>query len=220
MTPTSSTDRAAWRQTFSTATAPAIVGALARLEPEAGWSLEAPDADADRYHNPAVSSACGERFWLSVDEYQRRLTVHGTYGTMPDGRMWMPRDRVRDAVDPSPTMSADKPADQIARDIARRFLPDYRQHLAQFRADVADAIAFRNRTASLFDELVALGNGWIKADARHDARSTERTASLYNAPGISYGNLRVSGDSVRIEVSVSPEFAKRFAALLAAAETL
>jgi len=220
MTPTSSTDRAAWRQTFSTATAPAIAGALATREPEAGWLLEAPDTDADRYHNPAIGNASGERFWLSVDEPTHRLTVHGTYGTMPDGRMWMPRERVRDAVDPSPTMSADKPADQIARDIARRFLPDYRKHLALFRADVAGATAFRNKTASLFDELVALGNGWIKADALNDARSTERTASLYNAPGITYGNLRVSGDHVRIEVSVTADFAKRFAALFAAAETL
>jgi hypothetical protein len=110
--------------------------------------------------------------------------------------------------------------EHIARDIARRFLPDYKKYLALYRADVADATAFRCKTASLFDELVALGNGWIKADAQNDVRSAERTASLYNAPGINYGSLRVSGDHVRIEVSVTPAFAKRFAALFAAAGAL
>ena len=61
-------------------------------------------------------------------------------------------------------------------------------------------MAFRTKTASLFDELVALGNGWIKADARNDSRGCERTGRIYNAPGISYGDLRVSGDYVRIEL--------------------
>ena len=213
-------DRAAWRHTFCTTTAPAIVAALATLEPEAGWSLEAGDVNEMRYQNPAIHNPTGERFWLSVDEYKHRVTVHGTYGAMPDGRLWIPRDRVRDAVDVSPTIGADKVPEQIARDIVRRFLPDYRKYLALYRADVADATAFRCKTASLFDELVALGNGWIRADAQNDARGSERTASLYNAPGISYGSLRVSGDHVRIEVSVTPAFAKRFAALFAAAGAL
>jgi hypothetical protein len=220
MTSASYADRASWRHTFCTTTVPAIVAALATLEPEAGWSLEAGDVNETRYHNPAIGNPNGERFWLSLDEYKHRVTVHGTYGTMPDGRLWIPRDRVRDAVDPSPTIGADKVPEHIARDITRRFLPDYRKYLALYRADVADATAFRCKTASLVDELVALGNGWIKADAQNDARSAERTASLYNAPGINYGSLRVSGDYVRIEVSVTPEFAKRFAALFAAAGAL
>ena len=210
MTPT---DRTEWRQTFQTTAVPAIVAALAKLEPAAEWTLELSES---RHHNPALRNASGERFWLGVDDYKHRVTVHSTYGPMPDGRMWIPRDRVRDAVDPSPTISADKAPDHIARDIFRRFLPDYRKYLALYWADVADATAFRCKTASLFDELVALGNGWIKADAQNDARSAERTASLYNAPGINYGSLRVSGDHVRIEVSVTPAFAKRFAALFAA----
>jgi hypothetical protein len=220
MTPASYADRAAWRHTFCTTTVPAIVAGLATLEPDAGWSLEVADVNESRYHNPAIGNPKGERFWLGLDEYKHRLTVHSTYGQMPDGRMWIPRDRVRDAVDPSPTIGADKPAEQIARDIARRFLPDYRKYLALYRADVADATAFRCKTASLFDELVALGNGWIKADAQNDVRSAERTASFYNAPGINYGSLRVSGDHVRIEVSVTPEFARRFAALFAASGAL
>jgi len=209
-------DRAAWRHAFCTTTAPAIVAALATLEPDAGWSLEPGDVNEMRYHNPAICNPNGERFWLSVDEYKHRVTVHSTYGPMPDGRLWIPRDRVRDAVDVSPTIGADKAPEHIARDIARRFLPDYRKYLALYRADVAEATAFRCKTASLFDELVALGNGWIKADAQNDPRSAERTASLYNAPGINYGSLRLSGDHVRIEVSVTPAFAKRFAALFAA----
>jgi hypothetical protein len=209
MTPT---DRTAWRQAFQTTTVPAIVAALAKLEPDAGWTLEPTEG---RYPNPAIRNASGERFWLGVDDYKHRVTVHSTYGPMPDGRLWIPRDRVRDAVDPSPTISADKAPDQIARDIARRFLPDYRKYLALYRSDVAAAIAFRNETASLFDELISLGNGWIKPDQRTDSRTAECTARLYNAPGISYGDLRVSGSHVRIELSVTPEFAKRFATLLA-----
>ncbi len=155
---------------------------------------------------------------LGLDEYKRRVTVYATYGPMPDGRRWMPRDRVRDAVDPAPTISADKAPDLIAKDIGRRFLPDYRKYLDLYRADVADATAFRAATSALFDDIVALGNGWIKPNTRNDERSTERTASLSDAPGINYGDLRVSGDSVRIEVSTTPEFAKRFAALLARTE--
>jgi hypothetical protein len=207
------TDRTAWRQAFQTTTVPAIVAALAKLEPDAGWTLEPSEG---RHHNPAIRNASGERFWLGVDDYKRRVTVHGTCGPMPDGRTWIPRDRVRDAVDPSPTISADKAPEHIARDIARRFLPDYRKYLALYRSDVADATAFRNQTASLFDELVSLGNGWLKPDQRTDDRGTERTARLYNTPGISYGDIRVSGDHVRIQVSVTPEFAKRFATLLGA----
>jgi hypothetical protein len=207
-------DRRAWRTTFYATSVPAITVALATLEPDAGWTLE-PNADGERYRNPAVCNSRGERFWFGIDDYKRRITVHGTYGTMPDGRVWIPRDHVRDAVDPSPTISADKLPEQIAKDVVRRFLPDYRKHLDAYRTALTDATAFRNKTATLLEEIVALGNGWITADTRNDARSAERTASLYNAPGISYGSLRVSGEHVRIEVSVTPEFAKRFAALFA-----
>ena len=217
MNPGSGADRHEWRRGFQTTTAVEIASALQRTEPDAGWTLEPADMDAF-YKSPALCNTRGERFWLGLDEYKRRVTVHGTYGTMPDGRMWIPRDRVRDAVDPAPTISADKAPDLIAKDIGRRFLPDYRKYLDLYRADVADATAFRAATSSLFDEIVALGNGWIKPNTRNDERSTERTASLYDAPGINYGDLRVSGDSVRIEVSATPEFAKRFAALLVRTE--
>ncbi len=212
-----SADRHAWRRGFQTTTAVAIASALQRIEPDAGWALEPADVDAC-YHNPALSNTRGERFSLGLDDYKRRVTVYATYGTMPDGRRWVPRDRVRDAVDPAPTISADKAPDLIAKEIGRRFLPDYRTYLDLYRADVADATAFRAATSALFDDIVALGNGWIKPNTRNDERSTERTASLYDAPGITYGELRVSGDSVRIELSATPEFAKRFAALLARTE--
>jgi hypothetical protein len=213
MTSASFEDRREWRKAFHATTAPAIVAALAKLEPDAGWTIEATE-ETDRYHNPALCNSRGERFWLALDEYKRKLTVHGTYGKMPDGRIWIPRDRVRDAVDPSPTISAEKTPEQIARDILRRFLPDYRTNLASYRAHVAEASAYRDKTATLFDEIVTLGDGWIRVDRHHDERASERTASVYNAPGINYGNVRVSGDYVRLELSVTPEFAKRFASLI------
>ncbi len=219
MNPDTSADRHEWRRGFQTTTAVAIASALQRIEPEAGWTLERVDEHTSApYYNPALNNTRGERFSLGLDDYKRRVTVYATYGTMPDGRRWMPRDRVRDAVDPAPTISADKTPDLIAKDIGRRFLPDYRKYLDLYRADVADATAFRAATSALFDDIVALGNGWITPNTRNDERSTERTASLSDAPGINYGDLRVSGDSVRIELSATPEFAKRFAALLAGTE--
>ena len=53
MIPTSSTDRAAWRQTFSTATAPAIAGALATL---VQYGLPDDFYDTYRDHMRAVTS--------------------------------------------------------------------------------------------------------------------------------------------------------------------
>jgi hypothetical protein len=193
---------------FHASTAATIVDALNRVD-AAGWTI----AHGDERHYSRAVTTTGENFSLSYDRHKNRIHVSGNWPAMPDGRFWYPRYG-----DESPgiTVSADRAPDAVAKDIARRFLPAYRTLLAKARAEVRGAQEYRNATERNFAELVAAGAPYIRPHQGQN-NGDERTASIYDAPGVSYGTIRVGGQSVQFDrLSMTPEFATKFAAFIAA----
>lgn len=211
--------RKEWRMEFCAKTAPAIAKALAALEPDKEWHVE-PLTQQQRedfgpaHINPAFISNDGERIWLWIEEYKRRIEARGSYGQLPNGRQWIPRDA--NLEDPQPSVSADKAPTQIAADIFRRLLPGYRVNLAAYRFRLKEAQDYKSRTLSLAAELTELSGGAIifpTTPHRNGPISDEQVGDFYH-PAINYGSIRVWDDGVRLEISMTGAGAKLFAAML------
>lgn len=120
--------------------------------------------------------------------------------------------------EPSITVSAEASAERMAKDIIRRMIVAeslYERYQQVLDRQAKDA-AYADRKAGLAAELFALAEQRVPEGAYQPSRDPE--VRLYDfAPGVSYGNMRVSSDdSVRIEISVNGEIAKQFLAMLKA----
>ena len=208
-------ERDAACKTFHTVTAPAVLSALNTIDP--GWTVEPQDSASDSWRFVMVNSAgsvAAERVLLSFDRYKGRINVSGLYGQTPKGGYWTPRSHTRDARSEDISVSRDRSPLSIARDIARRFLPVYREYLTWYRQDCQQMEKHQIDTRELFDLLVATSGDRLPRRP-HDMRDPDSlSTSVYDLNGVSYGTIRVSGDHVRIELSCNAAFALRFAALL------
>lgn len=208
--------RDARRKTFDATIAPAVLAALNALEP--GWTAIPRDGD-DTYGGRVefTRAAAGERLSLSYDSYRNRITASGVYGSKPNGGgMWMPRDHTYNTSDVSIGVNPDRAPAVIAKEIARRLLPTYREYLGWYREDCARARTYDATTRATFDQLVAASGGLLRAhqsNGRRDA-GADLSAHLSDVAGVSYGSIRVSGDSVRFELSTNAACALRLAAAL------
>lgn len=195
---------------------PVMATALSTLDGNI-WRVtrESRDAEDGRFTwYGEIGTEAGDALSLSIDTHKGRVTVSGVYGPMPDGRRWIPRDS-RIEID-SPTMAFARGPQVIAREIARRFLGQYREALAAYRARLAESTAFRSGVQTLHDELVRLSAGALQPDTRSDKAADERRIRLYHVAGVSYGDLRIcSGNSVRLECSIDADTARRFVQMLA-----
>jgi hypothetical protein len=213
-------DRMAWRKEFIKKTLPDIVSELLAVDKKE-WHIIDKHHDGEPLTNPYIVSADAERAWLSIDEYDKKLTLHGAYGEHADGRMWIARDsmpRSEQITDPRPTISLTKAPYQIAKDIARRFLPDYRKIRAVYLAQLAEQQEYRRQSDSTFEDLVKASKGALLPREAKKGDS-ERAARFTDVKGIHYSNdVRVSGDYVRFELSVTPALAKRIIAAIAEAK--
>lgn len=204
---------------FYTVTIPAILAALNKIDPT-GWKQEKPHEGHD-YCRTAINPK-GERLYFGFDRSKRKIEVSGSYGNKLNGTVWIPRDawpKEGLPADPRPMISADKSPDQIAKDIARRLLPDYRTLRAKYLESVAASTDYRDRRDQFFAELCKLSGGRIRprdSQWRQDAPDGERTADLRDVAGINYGDLKVSDDSARFEISVTADFARKLCKMIAA----
>lgn len=155
---------------------------------------------------------------LTLDGYGKRgrIGVSGSWPRLPDGSYLSARQLDADGYAPI-TVASDKPPAQIARDIARRFLPGYRALLAKARDRHNQQ---RNRTAltiATFDHLLAAGGLEADYQSKRDRAQLgdrELSASIRAGEGIS-GSIRVSGDHVYFErLSVSAAVAARIIAAI------
>lgn len=156
----------------------------------------------------------GEEFSLDYDVRADRIEVRGHYPQLPDGRPWYPGSArlESDAI----TVAATRTPRAIAQDIARRFLPTYRAYLVKASEARASQIDWRSKTQVTYDKIVAASGGTIRPQTAKAGSDNEITERIYNVGGVSYGTLRVNGDSVRFDqFSVTPEFAVKIAALMA-----
>lgn len=208
MTTNTYEERDAWRINFNNVTAPAIVAELARVEPDHGWALEpCPEDESPRYRNIRAINKRGERLWFNVDDHKQRVSVHGSYGEI-NGRVWIPRDAVRDAEDPQPTMSTERGAGPIVKDLQRRFFPKYRELRAVYLARVESSAQYKVRLRASFDRIMAAGGPILRAGRNDDKGATEMSASLYTAGSGNSGDVRVADTYVRFDrLSVTPEIA-------------
>jgi hypothetical protein len=212
-------ERKAWRADVIENTLRRIVVELTGVD-KREWEVVDKHDDGEPLTNPYLVSVDDERVWVSLDEYKKKLTLHGAYGQTADGRMWIPRDsmcRSGQVADPRPTISLTKTPAQIAKDIARRFLPDFRTIRAIYLAQLAEQQEHRRQSDNTFDDLVKASKGALLPRAAQKGDS-ERVAKFTDVKGIHYSNdVRVSGDYVRLELSVTPALAKRIIAAIAEA---
>lgn len=207
-------DRKKWRTTFISGVLPKIAAHMAAIEPEKGWMVEPVD-DTSRGDTARLKSNDGERIWIGIDDDKRRLSIHGNYGQLPNGRQWIPRDERLEDVDVG--ISAEKLPSVMAADIIRRALPSYRVCLEAYRARVKSLTEYETATQTLAKELTALSGGAILfPDYRHMRHTAgdEMVGEFADKEdiGISYGSIRVSGTYGRVEVSFTPEGLRKFAA--------
>lgn len=108
-------------------------------------------------------------------------------------------------------VSPDRGAAVIAREIARRLLPNYFAALAQFRAALKARDAYTVRVVENTDRIAALCHGRISGEVSNGELSV-------NAAGLP--RLRVSGSSVTFEAPFAPSLnvAERLVRVLVAAE--
>jgi hypothetical protein len=173
-----------------------------------------------RLQNQAtVNDRAPERIRLSLNTYDRRIKAWGSYGQSLDGRMWLPRDAVRGADDPQPTMSADKTPAQIAGDICRRLLPLYREYLAIYRRQLVAGLQLRERTHQTAVELIEASDGrlkpWGSAWEAKDPRTLSAHVDYQAYQGVTSGEIEVSGDRVEVKLTVDVERARQLVAWLA-----
>lgn len=140
-----------------------------------------------------------------------RLCISGERGNPGEelGRHWpRPRRGQRKLTDEI-GVGAKRPADQIARDIQRRLLPDYHAALAEAREAKAGHDAREAAEAGLAAELAGI------LDARVSTHFPGRFH--FGAWGeAAHGTVHVSDDTVCFEVRVSGQLAAEVARCLAA----
>lgn len=200
-------DRNAAKLAFATTTVKNIARALSAAS-GAAWTRVGKNDDNGYLWTSLCNGA--EQIHLGLDEYKNRVSVSANWPKLPDGSSWLPRQRHGEA--PSITVDATKPVEQIARDIVRRFLPEYRRLLALALEDVASSTKYRDDTKAAFDEVVAASKGYLQPSTNGREPGS---ANIHGAPGIGYGSIRVSANSVTFDhFSTSVEFAKRLFALI------
>lgn len=173
-----------------------------------GWRQDDADEDGDReWRRRQLSHEDGRRltFYAEQNGKGTRIGVSGSWPQTGSGSQLTPRYCLRDSeiADKTTeiTVSGEKTPEQIARDVARRLLPDYSELFGKLR-DVArqrddhraQVIATANRIAD------ALGARRVDED-----RLPGEVSSLTIHPGkLNVYEVRVYGDSASVEISSLP----------------
>jgi hypothetical protein len=162
------------------------------------WEAEVQSGEYATYNYARLLGRDGEVLYLSFDYHRHKLTVSGSYGQLPDGRVWIPRDA--NVVEATATMSMDREPAQLARDITRRVLPTYRENRQLYKARVESMTEYHAAALSFKDALVTAADGrmYFRADRGHD--KSEHAGDIRNTAGISCGTLRVTRDSLRVDM--------------------
>ena len=178
--------------------APAIAAALGD-----GWTA----TQSEHNENAAtLSGPAGAEVFIWTNAYPHRHQRAEIVGQYPEHK---PYDVKRHEI----TVSLDKTAEQIARDITRRLLPAYLPDLARALETQRGHEEYAYRTRLLAEQVAgcaivsARPNEWRSSETR-------REHSLNLSTG--YGTVTVAGDSVSLELnSITPEAALRILDILA-----
>jgi hypothetical protein len=178
---------------------------------EGTWSRRPPKKQANGYDQvgeyidgPDGATLWLHRFWRD----ESRIVVSGDWPRTAGGQL--PK-RYSEKL-PSITVADSRSPQAIARDITRRFLPDYQAKLAEFRQRVADDNAYHKAVADLSARMAkALG-----LEVTDMKTQREGQLRLYGAlSGDAWGDIEVSRDSVTLKLhSLTPEKAEAILGLL------
>jgi len=202
---------------------------LVTWDSEERWnaSVEGRDAEA------------GEGVWLRASLYEKwRVKASGVYPREKGGYVdvYDPVTNKRVSA-PSITVSGEKSATQIARDVERRLLPDYRKRLALVRARVQAGNDWQAETERTLESVkgepldeeekrarVQAGNDWqaetertlesVKGEPLDEEEKRDREVNFYRETG-KLGGIKASGKGVSLEVSdVTPDQARRILGII------
>ena len=171
---------------------------LVTWDSEERWnaSVEGRDAEA------------GEGVWLRASLYEKwRVKASGVYPREKGGYVdvYDPVTNKRVSA-PSITVSGEKSATQIARDVERRLLPDYRKRLALVRARVQAGNDWQAETERTLES--------VKGEPLDEEEKRDREVNFYRETG-KLGGIKASGKGVSLEVSdVTPDQARRILGII------
>ena len=152
----------------------------------------------------------GKRLLVRADLQKRRLQLVGVTPRLPQNAPY----RVR-AIAPSITVSIDRSAVAVARDIERRLLPKQAEALAEQAQSVAKWQASTDSLDAFAQRLATAAGSSVDAIGRGSGRDYRRI-SLYTGKMAITGKVEIgSATTARFEISVSSAAnAERIAALL------
>lgn len=196
--------------TENTRSLPELARGIAALLNGEHFSVE-PSEEGER-HYVRLSAPDGRSFTLNSTWSGRgKLHVSGSYPR--DGERYMgPREWGAIGYNeqaPSINVSAEREPGPIARDIARRFLPEYTRVYRACVAKQQEQAAYRSTVNGIAEQLAALIPG-AKLE-EHDG--TQRVSFYTSDTG--YGDLTAYSDTVNMELRSLPlALARQIAALL------
>jgi hypothetical protein len=179
----------------------AVDGAWGWVDGAGGpWAIEDRDSEWGGGRWLIVRRPDGASFYVEVEG--SRYRVGGRYPRPEGGGSdYVPYGIER----PGAAMTQSKAPDQIARDIARRFLPAYLSLYATCQARKAQDEAARADAAAVAGRLSTV-LGVRSREDRVNQPGDRHTFYLYTLPGSAHGTVEVSyGGSVKIELSGVPE---------------
>lgn len=175
---------------------------------------------ADKFGNDnrTITTPDGFSFHIGWSEYGRdaftRLNISGEYHAeklydhIPYG-----------AIRPSIGVSTAKSPATIAKDIERRFLPEYKALITAARERKAKSDDYANRSIANAGKLAESSGGVFSVVEKSEYSNGPRTptSNLHmNHKSVGYGNVSVSDESVKIDLSSIPlELASRIMEVMA-----
>lgn len=147
----------------------------------------------------------GEEFWVRRGTYgsnKGKAHVFGIYPSGPSGSV-----SIYGIERPSINVSLERTVEAIAKDIERRFLPDYREYLGKVRERVKSDTDYRSLTESNFEK--------VMGRKRNDNEKNGSGAGWLGSEFDCSGEVQVNGDSVTMTLrSVTPDQAAAILAIL------
>jgi hypothetical protein len=177
----------------------AVVVALNAVDGAGGpWAIEDRDSEWGGGRWLIVRRPDGASFYVERAGQDAKYAVGGRYPRPEGGGSdYVPYGIAR----PTAAMTQSKTPVQIARDIARRFLPAYLSLYATCQARKAQDEAARADAAAVAGRLSTV-LGVRSREDRVNQPGDRHTFFLYTLPGSAHGTVEVSyGGSVKIELS-------------------
>lgn len=171
------------------------------------WTLDEPKTE--EYNNGAFvrSGELGLHFYVGYHT-KGRLEVSGCFNGLHSYRPYRSADREKCSI----TVSLDKSATAVAKDIERRLLPVYGKAYLEAKANRDADLARRKHVMDTLTELAALIPGASVRDEDKlddNANSSRPWVTTYHNPYYDVHKLEVYGNEVKMDLRVSVELAKK-----------